>query len=506
VSLAEKTRLVVGPPGTGKTTELLRRVDEMLGRGVPPEDIAFIAFTRKAANEAKHRAMEKFRFTSEQLPWFRTLHSLAFNRLGIQRTQVLGVKDYIAICGPLGLHITLKGINEDGTLSGLSKGDRLLFTEMMARARMCPLKEYWEMLPNEDIYWWELERLERTIKQYKESQGKIDFIDMIYRFCEAGQMPNYEALIVDEAQDLSTVQWKMVSRLAFKAKEVHIAGDDDQAIFRWAGADVEAFQEYPHNDMLVLPQSYRVPKKVQEIADVIIGRVDSRIPKAWAPRDVDGEVHYVRTLDDIDMSTGTWLLLGRNIYLLQEYNSFCIRAGWVFESVLGSPVKPSTIEAIRMWENLRKGNHISIASAKKVYDFMSVKVGVAYGSKTKLDRTPEDQQVCLQDLRTNYGLLTEAIWHEAFDRIPVEERQYFIAALKNGEKLLKEPRIKINTIHGVKGGEADNVVIFTDMAQRTFREYHQTPDDEHRVWYVGVTRARERLFIVEPKTQMNYAI
>jgi superfamily I DNA/RNA helicase len=52
----------------------------------------------------------------------------------------------------------------------------------------------------------------------------------------------------------------------------------------------------------------------------------------------------------------------------------------------------------------------------------------------------------------------------------------------------------------MKGGEANRVVLLTDMAQRTHAEMHVEPDDESRVWYVAVTRARMALEIVKPKT------
>ena len=51
-------QIILGPPGTGKTTTLLKIVEDALSRGVPPERIAYLAFTRKAANEAKDRAIE----------------------------------------------------------------------------------------------------------------------------------------------------------------------------------------------------------------------------------------------------------------------------------------------------------------------------------------------------------------------------------------------------------------------------------------------------------------
>jgi len=58
------------------------------------------------------------------------------------------------------------------------------------------------------------------------------------------------------------------------------------------------------------------------------------------------------------------------------------------------------------------------------------------------------------------------------------------------------PRIKLSTIHGAKGGEADNVVLFTDLTTAALKE---RGDDIHRVFYVGVTRTRQNLYIVEPE-------
>ena len=79
-----RVNIILGPPGTGKTTTLLNVVDEAISSGMPPEKIAYLAFTRKAAYEAQERAMARFNIDSDRLPYFRTLHSLAFKKLGIQ--------------------------------------------------------------------------------------------------------------------------------------------------------------------------------------------------------------------------------------------------------------------------------------------------------------------------------------------------------------------------------------------------------------------------------------
>lgn len=502
---SKNTDIILGPPGTGKTTELIRIVETCLSSGVSPADICFISFTRKAANEARDRAVEKFHLTSDQFPLFRTIHSLVFRQCSLNRTEVMGIRDYFEIAKALGLFITAKGIQEDGTILGLSKGDRLFFMEAMARARMLDLKEYWEKFPDEDINFWELEQLERTVAEYKQQNNKVDFIDMLYRFLADGVVPPHKILIVDEAQDLSPLQWEVVAKLSNVAKEIYIAGDDDQAIFTWAGADVERFMSIPGRRK-ILHQSYRVPIEVQKVAQSIVDKMDNRIEKTWKPREAKGLVQHAADISQLDLSKGTWLLLGRNIYILQKYVNHCLTEGFVFDSVTGSPVKGESLRAIITWETLRKLEQVSAARVKKMYEFMSTRERIKYGSKSQLEKVPDNEMLSIQELTASYGLLTDSIWHTALDKIPDVEREYFLSALRKGEKLLKEPRIKISTIHSVKGGEAENVVVTLDMAQRTYQEFQNDPDSEHRVWYVAVTRAKESLYIIEPQTNNCYTL
>lgn len=498
------TEIFFGPPGCGKTTELLQIVDDAINSGIPADEIMFIAFTRKAANEARDRACDKFKLQTDQLPWFRTLHSLAFQLGGYDRNQLMGLRDYIKICDMLGLTITYKGLSEDGTFAGLTKGDRLFFMENMARQRQLDLKTHWEADPNEDIYWFELERLHLTLKQYKEQNDKQDFTDLITRFCDGSpQIPDCRILIVDEAQDLSPLQWRMVGHLSESIQRVFIAGDDDQAIFRWAGANVDHLINLEGNRR-ILEQSYRVPSEIQVVAENIASRISVRVEKKWKPRSGSGIVTYENDLDNIDLSSGTWLLLARNAYLLETYTNSCIQQGFVFDSSIQTPLRGEAFRAIKTWEELRSGKECYASDIKNVYDFMSTRIGVQHGFKGKFQEIPDRTSFNIKQLQSQHGLLTDKPWDIALDKMNPEELQYFVSAIKRGEKFLSQPRIKISTIHSVKGGEAENVVIQTDMADRTWNEFQKNPDDEHRVWYVAVTRAKERLIILQPRTNRCY--
>ena len=77
---------------------------------------------------------------------------------------------------------------------------------------------------------------------------------------------------------------------------------------------------------------------------------------------------------------------------------------------------------------------------------------------------------------------------------------------KNGEKLNAKPRIELSTIHAAKGGEADNVLLLTDLTQTTMNTYERNPDDENRLFYVGATRAKEELHVLLPQTTMHFKL
>ena len=100
--------------------------------------------------------------------------------------------------------------------------------------------------------------------------------------------------------------------------------------------------------------------------------------------------------------------------------------------------------------------------------------------------------------RTNTRI-TEDVWYKAFEGLDVETENYIRNMLANKEKITQTPRITLSTIHGAKGGEADNVLLLPDITKSALDHNDINPDELHRLFYVAVTRAKKSLHILEPK-------
>jgi|TARA_R110000824_G_scaffold168957_5_gene346024 DNA helicase-2/ATP-dependent DNA helicase PcrA len=491
--------IVLGPPGTGKTTYLLNKVEQFLESGIRPEKLGYVAFTKKAANEALTRAIAKFGHDPEKLIYFRTLHSLCYHWLGLKRSDVLTRGNLRDFSKTIGERI---GSAWDGEnlMSLNTKGDTMLFLENMARNRCVGFREHWNNADS-NISWLHFDWFINNYSKFKRNNFLVDYTDMLEMFLESKGSPHLDILIVDEAQDLSTLQWRCVEKLAENVKEIYIAGDDDQAIYRWAGADVEHFIDLK-GKTTYLKQSYRVPRKVHDVALGVVKRISNRKEKVWEPKTEEGSVNYHTNFEHVDITKGEWLFLARNNYLLNAVEEYLKINGRVYQRSNKSSVSENLITSIKDWENLRKGASIEAAKVRKIYRYMKAGKGVKRGYKT-LKTVRDDLNLSLTELKADHGLLVDCIWHECFDLIGNTQREYVISCLRHGEKLLSS-KIRLNTIHASKGGECENVVLLTDLANKTWEELYYNPNNECRAFYVGITRTKDNLHIIRGKTRKEF--
>lgn len=498
--------ILLGPPGCGKTHSLLDFVDSEIQSGTPPDRIAFVSFTRRAIEEAVSRACQKFSLTPKQLPWFRTLHSLCFRALGLTSRDVCEGARMREFADLARIQYTGRR-SEDGTLAGYAPGDRALHLEHLARVRCVPLRRQYDESA-EALPWREVERVAAALSLFKADRGLLDFTDMLSEMARSpSSTPRLDVLVVDECADLSALQWQVVWLLAAGVRRMVVAGDDDQCIYRWAGADVEAFVDLAGQSR-VLGQSYRVPRAVQRLAGEIVAGVARRRAKAWSPRSAEGSIHRAHAPDEADWS-GEWggtmqpvLVLARNVYVLRDQVAPALRRAGVLHEWGDRPaLARETAEAIVAWEHLRAGGTTDGATARRIYALMTGGRGYAQGHR-ELAGVGDEDLVTLELLAERHGLLTRGLWREALDRLSADDVALVVAARQRGEHLLGRPRVRLSTIHAAKGGEARHVVLMREMAPRTYEEMLHSlagEEDERRCWYVGVTRAMERLTVVESK-------
>ncbi|UXO93761.1 ATP-dependent DNA helicase [Pseudanabaena phage Pan1] len=496
-----KPTLILGGPGCGKTTALLNIVEQAFSRGVEPDRIAFVAFTRKAAQEARERMVEKFGIEADMIPYFRTLHSFAFSQLDIERSQILDdlkMRDYAKAEG---LDLSEEFIDEFGQVVAQphTEDEKALNAISLARLTQRPLED---VVIEHGLDFDFVKRIRDDYEEFKADAMLVDFTDMIERFETEGNVPVFDLLIVDEAQDLSRLQWRMVDRLMENAKDVYFAGDDDQAIYAWAGADLDRFLTMDA-DREVLPVSYRLKSEVFHACQKVIHLCDARYPKDWKPHADGGEIDFVSNLEDLDLSQGTWYLLARTNSLVRRYTKYLQESGYAYWSPtkhgMQSSVSVDPVQAVLIYENLRMGKSFSGDRLKLVWSHIRPQLRPA---SAPLFETAGEYT--LADLCST-GFDASPSWLDALS-ISGGMQAYIRAMRARGESLTKPPRITAATIHAVKGGEADNVVVDQKLTSRTHSSWIACDPQEVRALFTAMSRAKQRLIFLETSSRVNYGV
>jgi len=337
-----------------------------------------------------------------------------------------------------------------------------------------------------DVNWITLDHINKNLIHYKDKKEKFEFNDMIHMLINKPEkIPEFDVIFIDEAQDLSPLQWKLFDILKTKTKDMYLAGDDDQAIFAWAGADVSRFIKEPAKEK-VLIYSKRISKTVQEQSKIAIGNISGvKKNKKYYPRNYQGVCEEIYNLDEIDLTKGKWLILARTVSKLLKIEEILIEKGLYYESTRRKSIKVSLYKAIKNYKRWRKGEELIEEQIKDIKEY----TGNVVWNKNEN-------------------------WFDAFvlaDKDEQEQKEYLVRLFENKEDLDKEARIWISTIHAIKGGEQDNVILCTDLGDKIIKAMNQSSDkadEEHRVWYVAYTRARNNLytFKLKNKTRKAYPI
>ena len=524
-------KVVIGPPGTGKTTFILNKIEEYINEGVKIDDIAFFSFSNKAVDEAKQRAAQRFKVPIKQLESFSTLHSFAMRQMGLTREFILSNNDWRNISDVLRININVS--NDDDSFF-TSYDEKYIQLIEKSKRRGISLDSAWSMFAN-DIVKHKLEYIDKGLRDYKEhgyekfTDGvtgymvkdvgpKKDFTDLIIDYVKSDKQKSFKIVFFDEAQDMSTIQWNMAEKIWKKSDTSYIAMDPNQAIYTWADADVSKALQIKEEaeEVIILDQSKRVPKKVWEVVKRVEKQIVNSGDIVWMPAERDGHVEFVKGIYHINMSKGSWLIMGRTRSIRENLEEVLVKKNVFFkvkmkDSKYRYSVKSQERNAILTWKDLTiYKNSVSLKMVENMYKVLG-KDFVTRGYKkivSEQRRALPDKKVSFDELRSDYGLVAERnqYWADVMTTLNTETRAYLENLESKGEDIGKEPRITLSTIHQQKGGEADNVIVSLDIGKMAYEDYKRNPVNEHRLFYVAFSRARENLYIITPDSREAYRV
>ena len=464
-----------GPPGTGKTHRLISRAKAYMRTGTPSHKIGYFAFTKKAAAEARKRMP----VDDSKIPFFQTLHSFAYHQLGLSEENIMQPYHYEDLGKKLNIKVKYQDKYNKEEINYLHCDNPHFQLIGRAMNRDIKIREQYDRNEHnsKEVRWGTLKYIDTNLKKYKEKTGLLDFNDMINKVIKKNDLPLFDVIFIDEAQDLSPLQWKLFDKLKQNTKDIYLAGDDDQAIFAWAGADVDRFINEPAKEK-VLKYSKRISKNVQEQSQIPIENIRGlRKNKNYLPRDFEGECQRINNLDQIDLTSGKWLILTRTIRKLSKIKDELIKRNLYFESNKGKSFRVTLYKAALNYTEWQVGGEVDEKDMKDIISFIG--------------EEPQNKNVD---------------WFDAFKKAKENEKNYIRNMITNGENLNDHARIWISTIHAIKGGEEDNVILCMDQSpviKKSMRKNLDKADEEHRVWYVAVTRARNNLYKLKGRLKKN---
>ena len=446
---------IYGSAGTGKTTKLMNLIESTLKSGTLAEEIAFVSFTKKGVREGLERATELFDLKEEDTKHFGTLHSLCFAAIGMRRENMLTKKHYKLMSDKIGMKFA--GFY---TADYTSPDDKYLHAINMKPQNKAKAVELIEGLPQDVV-----RRVDFAFMELKRQLGLKDFNDLLVDFVKEKRPLPVKVAFIDEAQDLTPLQWDVAKLMFQDAEVVYAAGDDDQAIYEWSGADVHNFLNFS-KESLVLNKSFRLPKAVFDVSQRVVKDIAVRKRKKLTHNGSVGEVTICSDFDTIDWKGGE-LVLARTNYLLDKLINCIMESGLLFTRKGQLSVKMKTLEAIAAYEAYCKG-----------------------GKELTLVQKTEFKEV-------NKDKHWKSVIHMS------EFKAKYYEKVLSTKSFTKEA-IKFETFHSCKGSENDNVYVAIDLSKRVYDNMWRHEDEELRCLYVAVTRSKKNLTIIAPKSKRCY--
>lgn len=534
---------VFGPPGTGKTTYLSRQI-KRASKKHGSHTILVASFTKTASEE----------LTTKNLPLddrqIGTLHAHCYRALNYPEIAETRILNFNQFAPNYSLSMDKSDIDSPNLMeTATTEGDKLMMEYQTLRAKMVD-RDLWPISVKNFANKWET---------FKKRNHLVDFTDMISIALEEVDIPLGDPKIgfFDEAQDFTPLELALVRKWCENMDWIIVAGDDDQNLYSFKGATPEGFinPPLPEDQVIILDQSWRVPRVVQEYAERWIEQIKVRQPKKYKPKeDAEGELRHVDfgnwkdpgpLLNDAQkyMDEGKKVMFLTTCgYMLEPLKSLLRKEGLPFYNPYRkkrgdwNPLHATrgTSSTERLLAFFRNSNEVYGSQAEmwnwdelnKWVQLISSRENLQHGVKKFIPEiiTELKEEGDFGHLEpVTIDELLEIFTEDALEKALANDLKWFDEALltskasgmqfplqvarKHGaSKLTEVPQIIIGTIHSVKGGEADVVYLFPDLSTAGMREWinESQKDNIIRQFYVGMTRTKEVLITCPPAS--NYKV
>jgi len=566
------TRLF-GGPGSGKTTALLDRVEGILeDDDVGMRDVLVVSYTRAAAAEVRERLAERLDANPRSLKGnVCTMHAKAYELLDLSRSDVVGEDDKQDFCEEYGVEFEDEyGGAGRRTARSTTIGNKIIATSQWLQRTNRDVADWYDVpfqwddetvrLPpdvddraqegNKYTPTWpsDDDRIDvpetiRAWRSYKGEHDLVGFADMLERVQQRSLQPSVDYLVIDEFQDITQLQYEVYEEWKPHLERVLIAGDDDQVVYAWQGADPQLLLEEGGEDV-ILDTSYRLPSKILHTVQQEVGHIEQRQEKNLSPRTEGGTVEAVESPSMLDLvrnvrrtintDDGSIMLLFRARYQMFRFIDEFITEGVPFQCLTDQRMWTDRLDQyVTAVERIDEGKDVTGLQARRLADMLQES---AFGTNERddlFDHIDEREEAADTDDLTEIVIDSEVVGdHVPFMPGPASasdmvrkvtsfQTKSMQAYFASGEyEDMDRDRVRVGTIHSAKGREADHVFVGTDLTEKVVEQMAATVDDptavpgceeftkttspvptltdnERRVFYVGMSRARERLVLLE---------
>lgn len=520
--------ILLGPPGTGKTATALNDFILPALHESVPERVLACSFSNAAADELRSRLQSRLGLEGNNAAMRETcstIHSEALRRVRVMQPELRlydaetdKVKSFKSNTPP--------AAPEPETPSGVAKAAVAAWD--MARGLLVHEDEdkvmelCYHYASRNKTYGRAVREQIDYIEQRKRDEDALDFTDMLLRALHCPpRVSGLDLLLVDEAQDMTPLQWALVDHWSRTAQRVIIIGDADQCIHEWMGASYQQFisrVRSPDWRAFVLSQSWRVPLLPHAAARHIITQVRDREDAEYLPRPSTGSVEicgegdvisrakkivdeYVNAEETFDgetvseAETTSMFILCRTNRQVFATRKLLMQEGIPYSDEAPGPTRsfaPVSAVRVKTAYDLCAGQQCPAANVASVLALLQAKEWFdSITKKAAIESLEPLATVSLADMPWLRRPQSPAAWVESM-RLPGDASYWTTIADKYGPWVLNQPPpIRVMTWHRSKGREADVVAIDARRAGAAlFAPDAGLDDSELRVIYVAMTRTR----------------